>query len=108
MTISFHSSARCSEPAVVAKSLLGLVQRVQTEHALLLNPLRLILVTANLGEAVNFWNRELGLPESGVSNQAEGSVVGKHMFWGTDLESARSIVLLADGLAVGVAADLSI
>jgi hypothetical protein len=85
MTISFHSSARCSEPAVVAKSLLGLVQRVQTEHALLLDPLRLILVTANLGEAVNFWNRELGLPESGVSNQAEGSVVGKHMFWGTDM-----------------------
>src|ERR1017187_3536143 len=67
-----------------------------------------ILVTANLGDAANYWNRVLGLPEAGVSNQPEGSVAGKHISWGSDKESARSIIILADGVAVGVAAFLSV
>ncbi len=56
---------------------------------MILQPLRLILVTANLAEAANFWNRELGLPEAGVWAGA----VGKHISWG-NLESARSIVII--------------
>ena len=109
--IVIDSSSRTGqyERGAIAQALFRLLQRMENQQTpILLLPLRFILVTANLSKEVNFWNRELGLPESGVSNQTEGSVVGKHMFWGTDLESARSIILLADGLAVAVAADLSV
>ena len=105
MTISIHSSARCPDPAAVAESLLCLVHRVQSEHDLLLIPLRLILVTGNLGEAVSSWQRALGLPEAGVSKQTEGVAVGKHMSWGTDRESARSVIILTDGIAAAIAAN---
>jgi hypothetical protein len=91
------------EPAVGAESFFALVRRVENEHALVLIPLRLILVTANLGEAVNCWNRALGLPESGVSQQPEGVVAGKHMSWGTTSESARSIIILPDYIAAAIA-----
>jgi hypothetical protein len=93
------------EPAVGAESIFGLVQRVEKDHALLLMPLRLILVTANLEEAVNCWNRALGLPETGVSQQPEGVVAGKHMSWGTSKESARSIIILPDYVAAAIALD---
>ena len=108
MTISLHSSARCPEPAVVAESLLQLVQRAQREHDLMLDPLRLILVTANLGEVVNSWNRELGLPESGASSQAEGVAVGKHLCWGNDGDSARSVIIIADYIASAATAGVPI
>jgi hypothetical protein len=94
-------------PAVGAESFFGLVRRVENEHALLLMPLRLILVVANLGEAVNCWNRALGLPESGVSQQPEGVVAGKQMSWGTTRESARSIILLPDYMAAAIALEVS-
>lgn len=97
--------AAAPEPTVGAKSFSGLVQRMESEHGLLLTPLRLILVTANIGEAVNCWNRSLGLPETGVSQQAEGVVAGKHMSWGTSEESARSIIILPDYIAACVALD---
>src|SRR5260370_25032422 len=87
-------------PAVIPNSLGELVVRMgNAAPPLVLWPLRHILVTANLGDAVNTWNRFLGLPEAGVSNQA----VGKHLSWGNDLESARSVIILTDGAAVGVA-----
>lgn len=44
----------------------------------------------------------LGLPEAGVSQQPEGTVVGKTMSWGRDAESARPLVILADYMAAGV------
>ena len=109
--ITIDSSARTGgqDPRVIAESLHRLLQRMGNEQPpLLLQPLRYILVTANLCEAVNYWNRALGLPEAGVSSQPEGSVAGKHMSWGNDRESARSIIILADGVAVGVATDLSL
>src|SRR5260370_17146983 len=78
-------------PAVIPNSLGELVVRMgNADPPLVLWPLRYILVTANLGGAVNTWNRFLGLPEAGVSNQA----VGKHISWGDDLESARSLIIL--------------
>jgi hypothetical protein len=93
------------EPAVGAESLVELVRCVESEHALLLMPLRLILVTANLAAAVNCWNRALGLPETGVSQQPEGVVAAKNMSWGTSKESARSIIILPDYMAAGIALD---
>lgn len=105
ITVSLHSSARCSQPNAVAESLWELVGLMESEHALLLKPLRLILVTAGIGDAVNHWNRALGLPESGVSQHPEGVVAGKHMSWGESAESARSIIILPDYIAVAVAAN---
>jgi hypothetical protein len=93
------------EPTVGAESFYGLVRCVENQHALLLMPLRLILVTANLAEAVNCWNRALGLPETGVSKQPEGVVAAKHMSWGTSKESARSIIILPDYIAAAIALD---
>jgi len=92
-------------PEAIAQALVGLIDRVQTESHLNLQPLRLIQVTANLGEAANFWNRALGLPETGVSQQPEGVVAGKHMSWGTSKESARSIIILPDYVAAAIALD---
>jgi hypothetical protein len=88
----------------IDQALFRLVDRVQSECHLLLQPLRLIVVTENLGEAANFWNRELGSPEAGVSDGA----VGKYISWGNDLDSARSIVILPLGISHGVASGLSI
>jgi hypothetical protein len=88
----------------INQALFRLVERVQSECHLLLQPLRLTLVTESLGDAANFWNRELGSPESGVSDGA----VGKHISWGSDLDSARSIVILSLGVSHGVASGLSI
>jgi hypothetical protein len=107
LTITLDASARSGghEPSVIAKSIGDLVQRMQdAQPPLVLLPLRYILVTANLGAAVNVWNRFLGLPEAGVSTQA----VGKHISWGHDLESARSIIILTDAIAVAVVNGLSV
>jgi hypothetical protein len=76
--IVFNSGSGEHSPQTIADALLGLVDRVHTESGVILQPLRLILVTANLAEAANFWNRELGLPKAGVSAGA----VGKHISWG--------------------------
>ncbi len=103
MTMFLHPSARVQQ-AAVADPLLRLCQRVQEKHALLLNPLRLVVVTAELGETVSYWQRALGLPEAGVSKQPEGVVAGKYISWGSDQESARSIIILDVGIAAGVAA----
>lgn len=37
-----------------------------------------------------------------MSQQPEGTVVGKIMSWGRDAESARPLVILADYMAAGV------
>jgi hypothetical protein len=102
--IVFNSGTAEHSPQTIADALLGLVDRVHTESDVILQPLRLILVTANLAEAANVWNRELGLPEAGVSAGA----VGKHISWGNDLESARSIVIIHAGIAIGLLGGLSI
>lgn len=101
--IVFNSGTDEHSSRAIAQALVGLIDRVQTESHLLLQPLRLIQVTANLGEAANFWNRELGLPEAGVSDGA----AGKHISWGNDLESARSIVMLRPDIAVGLVSGFS-
>src|ERR1039457_898999 len=91
LNITIDSSAGTGglAPAAIANSLGGLGVRMgDAGPPLVLWPLRYILVTAKLGDAVNTWNRFLGLPEAGVSNQA----VGKHISWGNDLESARSVI----------------
>jgi hypothetical protein len=107
LTISIHSSARCQQsPQAIVDSLSQLLQRVQNECALYIDPLRLILVTADIGQAVITWQKALGLPEAGVSQQPEGVVGGKHMSWGSTRESARSIIILADYIAAAVAENL--
>jgi hypothetical protein len=108
ITLSIHSSARLGDlqPAVVADALGRLIQRVTTEHVVDFSPLRLVLVTGELGEEVTRWQRALGMPVSGVSNPPGGTVAGKHMSWGNDRESARSIVILPDHIAGAVALDI--
>ena len=69
----------------------------------MLQAFRLIQVTANLGEAANFSNRKLGLPEAGVSDGA----AGKHILWGNGPESARSVVMLRFDIAVGLVSGFS-
>jgi hypothetical protein len=89
---------------VAGQPLLQLCQRIQNEHDLCLNPLRLFLLTADLAETASRWQRALGMPEAGVSNQPEGVAVSKFMCWGNDEESARSIIIIADTLAAGTVA----
>jgi hypothetical protein len=96
--IVLNASTGEHSASAIADALQGLIDRVSTESYLALQPLRLILVTADLAEAANFWNRELGLPEAGVSMGA----AGKHFSWGTDLYSARSIVILPVSIAIGL------
>jgi len=91
-------------PEVAAPVLSQLCQRIQNENSLQLRAFRLILMTAKLSEASNFWERELGQPQVGVSNQAEGVAVGKNLSWGTSEESARSIILLTDTIAAAAMA----
>jgi hypothetical protein len=107
MTIRADSSARV-KPANCAQSLNQMLESMQSEHALVLNPLRLILVTGEVGNTVVRWQRALGLPEAGVSEQREGVAVAKHMSWGTNEKSARSIIILADYIAGGIAASNSV
>lgn len=71
-----------------------------------LSPLRLILLTPELHNRAKDWQRQLGKPEAGVSQQAEGEVGGKTMSWGVDRSSARTIILLSDVLAAGAVLDM--
>jgi len=64
-----------------------------------LRSLRLILLTPALHDRVKDWQRQLGTPEAGVSQQEEGVVGGKTMCWGKDRNSVRTIILLDDVLA---------
>ncbi len=70
-----------------------------------LRPLRLILLTPELHDRAKDWQRQLGRPEAGVSQQAEGVVGGKTISWGEDGDSARTIILLNDALATGAVLD---
>jgi hypothetical protein len=71
-----------------------------------LNPLRLVLLTPELHSRVKEWQRHLGRPEAGVSQQEKGEVGGKTMSWGADRNSARTIILLSDVLAAGAVLDM--
>ncbi len=93
------------EPTMVSDAFSRLVQRVHTDQGLLLRPLRLVLLTGQLNDAVIRWESALGLPEAGVSKQPEGIPGAKTMSWGSDEESARSIIILADAIAAALARD---
>lgn len=71
-----------------------------------LSPLRLVLLTPELHNRAKDWQRHLGRPEAGVSQQEEGVVGGKTMSWGVDRNSARAIILLSDLLAAGAVMDI--
>ena len=107
MTITADATARV-QSSVFGEALSRLLQRIQKEDKLVLSPLRLVLLTAQLGNVVTRWQRALGLPEAGVSQQPEGIAVAKTMSWGRDAESARSLIILADYMANGVIANNSI
>lgn len=107
ITISAEASARV-EASAFGDALLRLIQRLQNEDGLVLSPLRLVLVTRELGNAVIRWQRALGLPEAGVSQHPEGGAVAKTLSWGVDAESSRSLIILADYMAAGVVANNSI
>src|ERR1035441_7821844 len=77
-----------------------LCQRIQNENTLQLSSFRLILMAGNLAEAVSPWEQALGRPQMGVSNQPEGVAVAKKITWGCTQESARSIIILTDLIAV--------
>jgi hypothetical protein len=96
--VSADASARI-RPDVAAPVIWELCQRIQNENELQLRAFRLILLTGNLNEAANFWERELGLPQVGVSNQTEGVAVGKNLSWGSTEQSTRSIIILTDTMA---------
>jgi hypothetical protein len=42
-------------------------------------PLRMVLLTQDLGTCVKAWQYELGLPESGISQQAEGVLLRRRL-----------------------------
>ncbi len=107
LTISTDASVHIQTDAA-DEALWRLYQKIQDDCALILNPLRLILITANLGEIVCRWQSALGLPESGLSSQPEGFAMGKTLSWGDDQESARSIIILSDGIAAGIIANISV
>lgn len=107
LTISADSSARIQSSAF-GEALSPLLQRFQNEDAIVITPLRLVVLTAELGNVVSRWQRALGLPEAGISQQPEGTAVAKTMSWGKDAESARSVIIMADYMAVGVVANNSI
>ena len=107
LTISADSSARVQSSAF-GEALSQLLQRFQNEDAIVLTPLRLVVLTAELGNVVSRWQRALGLPEAGISQQPEGTAVAKTMSWGRDAESARSLIIMADYMAAGVVASNSI
>lgn len=107
MMISADVSARV-EPSAFREAFLRLLERIQNDGVLLVSPLRAVLLTAELGNAVRRWQRSLGLPESGVSQQPEGNAVAKTMSWGRDAESARSLIILADCIAAGIVVNNSV
>jgi len=104
LTISADSSARIA-PSFVSEAFLQLQQRIEKKNGLVLSPLRLVLLTAELPNAVRRWQRSLSLPESSVSQQPEGSAVAKTFSWGRDVESARSLIILADYIAAALVAN---
>ena len=106
MTISTDGCA--IDPAAFAQVLAPLLEKMQKEDGLALNPLRLVVLTANLGDTVGRWQRAMGLAEAGVSQQPGGIAAAKTMSWGTDEESARSIIILVDYLTAGVTANNSV
>jgi hypothetical protein len=78
LNITIDSSAATGGLALatIANTLGELVVRMGNAHpplALCPCPLRYILATANLDDAVNTWNRFNGLPEACVSKQASTS-----------------------------------
>lgn len=84
-----------------------ILRRMQEHGTYLdLRPLRLILLTSELHDRAKDWQRQLGRPEAGVSQQTEGVVGGKTMSWGEDGDSARTIILLNDALAAGAVLDM--
>src|ERR1017187_5925457 len=104
LTISMDPSTRADlQPAIIGEALHRVIQNAKPP--LFLGPLRLVIVTAEIGEAAKYWQRALGLPEAGTSDQPEGKAAGKHVSWGSDAESARSIIILADYIAVGLVAN---
>ncbi|MGP8174232.1 MAG: hypothetical protein ACLP7O_06745 [Terracidiphilus sp.] len=104
MTISADASARVA-PADFEEALGRLFQSMGNDHALVLSPLRLVLLTAELGNAVGRWQSALGLPKAGVSQQPESVAVAKTISWGRDEESARSIIIMADYIAASIIAN---
>ena len=84
--ISADASARI-RPDVAAPVLSELCHRIQNENALQLRAFRLILLTTNLNQATNFWERDLGVPQVGVSNQTEGVRQWARIYRGAALKS---------------------
>lgn len=79
----------------------AIIQGIGEEHDLDLTALRTIIVTAQLDDTVRHWQRELGEPEAGVSNQSEGGAAGKTLVWGTGAgDDTYSVILLQDYIAV--------
>jgi len=68
----------------------------------------MILLTPELGSRVRDWQRKLGLPEAGISEQPEAGGVAKTLTWGTNEVSARAIVLLSDLIGGAAIADNSL
>lgn len=101
-SLTITADASSIRPVGCVDVLGRILLRIRNEHALVLGPLRLILLTAELGNAVRRWQCALGLPESGISQQPEGIAVAKHISWGTDEKSARSIIILTDSIAAGM------
>jgi hypothetical protein len=107
LMISADLSSRVS-PSAAREIFVQLQERVEQRNGLVLSSLRCVLLTAELPDAVRHWQRVLGLPESSVSQQPEGNAVAKTFSWGRDLESARSLIIVADYIAAAAAANNSV
>jgi len=99
ITISAEPSARVDLKAFW-EWLSRYLERVRAQGiSLALVPLRLVLLTNDLGASVKYWQSQLGEPQSGTSEQPEGVAVAKTFFWGEDESSARAVVVIGDHIA---------
>ncbi len=96
-----------ADPEAIRGPLTDFISRTQTEQGLVLSPLRVIIMTSEVGESVRWWQAGLGLQVSGVSSHPEGAAVGKVLSWGDSKTSARAVLILWDSIVGAVAAGAS-
>src|SRR5437016_5749604 len=76
ITISVDDPVRV-DPVLFRQEFAPVLKRIKGERSLIITPLRHILLTSKIRNAVVNWQVALGLPQAGVSEQPEGAAVAK-------------------------------
>ncbi len=74
---------------------------VKEEYDLILEPLRLVIITGAFQDEAARWQQQLNQPE-GTSASAEGVAVAKTLNWGTEVPGVYSVIIMEEGLASGL------